>query len=84
LGPFIIDNIITAVSPHTTPHKSRFYKHPAAFEKHTERPLFNFSQSEIEQEYDPETDELYSVVIRGGKVDLEVFDEPFLSWSEPC
>ncbi|KAF8418316.1 hypothetical protein EV426DRAFT_539689, partial [Tirmania nivea] len=81
-----IDNIITAAataSPHTTPHKSRFYQHPAAFEKHVERVLFNFPQSEVEQEYDPKTDELYSVVIRDGKVVLEVF-EPFLSWSESC
>jgi len=75
-----IDNIITAAapaSPHTTPRESRFYKH-------IKRPLFDFPQSEVELEYDPKTDELYTVVIRDGKISLEVFDEPFLSWSESC
>lgn len=80
-----IDNMVTAAataSPHTTPRKSRFYKNPAGFEKHVERPLFSFSQSEVEREYDPKTDELYSVVIKDGKVDLEVFEKPFLPWSD--
>ena len=46
-----IDNMITTAataSPNTTSRKFGFYKQPAGFEKHVERPLFSFPQSEVE------------------------------------